>query len=300
MSPRHPHHKQSTTFAKRRRNRIILICGLVVLNLVVWSFSSVSFFSLNALNIDNVQVSGVDPSLVPVLQAAVLDSIQGNYLGLFSRSNTLIYSRSHVLDAVKRTTPDVSSVEIYRIGGETIGIDIKEKDAAAIACMGYPDFSGGNLGIDADEDCYFADSTGLIYKKATSTTGDIYPRYYVPTLNTNAGSTMDALGSYATSTPEFMQLQKMYFESQKYGMKVDAISIKDAGEYEMYIESPELSIDAESSVTVVYFNNQRPLLDELANLVSFWSTMRSKSKLRTATTTFDYIDVRYGANVFYK
>jgi hypothetical protein len=38
----------------------------------------------------------------------------------------------------------------------------------------------------------------------------------------------------------------------------------------------------------------------LANLLSFWTTMNSPSRTKAATTTFDYIDVRYGANVFYK
>ena len=61
------------------------------------------------------------------------------------------------------------------------------------------------------------------------------------------------------------------------------------------------STNASSTDTVViYFNGKSKFTDELINLISFWKHATESAKSTHTTVSFDYIDVRYGANVVFK
>lgn len=245
--------------------------------------------------------------MVLKLQAAVLQSLEGNILGLFPRSSIFLYPQKAIVNDIKMMEPSANLVKVNNVGGTTLQVSITEKDPAAIVCSEYPDFSGIDVPEGNDASCYYADSSGLIFKKAPTITGNAYHRFYVPTLLDNESSTTNMIGMYATSTAEFNLLQKFYTEVTNGGIVADGILIKDNGEYELYIENvvqnvaPEsYDANANTRVAVVYFNNARALNESLANLLSFWTTMKNSPKIKSASNNFDYIDVRYGANVFYK
>jgi hypothetical protein len=245
--------------------------------------------------------------MVLKLQAAVFQSLEGNILGLFPRSSVFLYPQKAIVNDIKLMDPGVNLVKFNNALGTTLQVSITEKDPAAIVCSEYPDFSGTDIQEGNDASCYYADSNGLIFKKAPTITGNTYHRYYIPTLLSSESSTTNMIGMYATSTAEFNLLQKFYTDVVNGGIVADGILIKDNGEYELYIENVVKNIAPESydanantRVAVVYFNNARAFNESLANLLSFWSTMKNSPKIKSASTNFDYIDVRYGANVFYK
>ena len=62
----------------------------------------------------------------------------------------------------------------------------------------------------------------------------------------------------------------------------------------MYILNPD------KSIAIVYLNDSRSLSDELSNLLSFWTYMVVNPRVTKTPPSFDYIDVRYGTNVFYR
>ena len=68
--------------------------------------------------------------------------------------------------------------------------------------------------------------------------------------------------------------------------------VKPDGEYELYIDNQSDGDTESAPVTVVYFNDRRPLEEEFANLVSFWKGMLAKAKSKQSPMKFDYIDVR--------
>ncbi len=302
MSPRHPHHKQSTSFSKRRRNRVVLICGLFVICILSYGFSTVRLTSLPGLNIDTININGVDKGTMSKLTASVFAAIQGKYLGLYPRSSVLIYPEATIIHNIKTLDPSANSVVVSHVGGTTLEVSIKENPPAAIVCTDYPDFSDGEATSTPEEDCYYADANANIFRKAPTISGTTVHKYYVPSLTMSGTSTGEngLLGQRATSTAEFKALQDFYTGAVKSGIIVNSIMIKDGGEFEMYINNPSKNDRNDSDIAVVYFNDDRPLADELANLASFWSSIIHKSTNRNSSTTFDYLDVRYGANVFYK
>ena len=98
----------------------------------------------------------------------------------------------------------------------------------------------------------------------------------------------DFTGALATSTSEFTGLENFYDGALATGISVDGILIKDAGEYELYASS-----------TVIYFNDKEDLSNEITNLSAFWRHMTTPNNTKKPVI-FDYIDLRYGPNVFYK
>ncbi|MEI8327641.1 MAG: hypothetical protein WCG02_00700 [Candidatus Taylorbacteria bacterium] len=295
MSTRRIRH-QSESFMRRRKSRAILLVTLMVVCLASWTFSFVRFVSLDALNIGEVNISGVDASLVPGLQSAALESLRGDILGVIPKSNILFYSKTTVMNTLRAMSPEIGSMTVSRHGGKAIDIHVTEKTSVAIVCTEYPDFASTTAGFGNDDgNCYYADSSGYLFKHAPTISGIPLHRYYAPLLIDSGSSTVQLVGKYATSKAEFAGLERFYSDVLKSGIIAQAILVKDAGEYELYVLDP-----SGDNVVVVYINNSRSFDDQFANLASFWSNMMSKADTKSQISTLDYIDVRYGANVFYK
>ncbi len=275
---------QSHSFTRKRRKKFYWTLALVILIIASW-LSALSFLTrLSAFAIDDVKVFGADADITPALQRAAEQTLNGSYLGLFHRYSTLIYPKSGIIAAVKAASPRVLNVNVNRAGLHGIVITVSQKVPAAIVCATLPDFDGNRLVFDQDSGCYDVDASGLIFQSAHSFDGDgtssssgvyslPYNVYYAPDLVNN-------IGSYATSTDEFSALQSFMAGAISAGIPVQAILMKDDGEYELY-----------ASTTVIYFNDVAGISHELLNLTVFWPHMHS---------TFDYVDLRYGDNVVYK
>ena len=272
---------------------------MVVVSLFTWVFSFVRIASLGVFSLDDVKVTGISDGIISSMQASALMSLEGKYMGILPKSSKFFYPKDEILYNLQKISPEVETVSVVKAGGNVLDITVKSKTPVAIVCSGYPDFSEIKDISLIEADCYYIDAHGYIFKKAPLLTGNVYHRYYIPSLFDNGSSTESIIGKYASSTEEFFGLQKFYNDVVKSGIIADAILVKGAGEYELYAENQASSSEF-NNVTVIYFNDDRPLDDELANLVSFWKNMTNKLKNKSATTTFDYIDVRYGANIFYK
>ena len=269
----------------------VLIIAIVILAggafTLSW-LSKVSFF-----RIDSVRIEGADPDIATSLRTAAESAISGSYFGLFSKANSLIYPRGAVVRAVKEASGRIEDVVTSLNDMHQISITVTEKTPSALVCPNFPnmDSSPDSLG---DGDCFFVDKAGLIYAVAPDLSSGVYNRYYTPDISGTATSTSSPIGSYATSTEGFVRLQAFYNGAQSAGLEVESVLIKDKGEYEMYILNPD------KSIAIIYFNESRPLTDELSNLLSFWNYMVTDTHGAKNPPSFDYMDVRYGTNVFYR
>jgi hypothetical protein len=273
-------HLQSKSFTKKKRARFWWTLALVVI-VIVTLISTVSLLShLNALTIDDVKIFGAESDITDQLHSASERALSGSYLGIFSRSSTLMYPSSDIISAVKSASVRVDNVKVSRSGLHGLVVSVSEKVPSAVVCATLPDFQNNSFIFDDQSSCYFADDSGMLFERALAIPQSIYDLYYVPDMYDSTASSTDLSGSYATSTPEFVALQSFYDNAKSLGIAPDAILIKDGGEYEMYASS-----------MVVYFNDLRSISDESSNLSAFWKTVKGP---------FDYIDLRYGSNVFYK
>ncbi len=300
--------RQSKSFNKRRTYRTVIISALVVICASTWLFSIVRFSQLRALSISSVSVYGADADIVGSLRASAYDAIQGDYLGLFSKSNTLFYPAESIKSAVALASPRVGSVEVKRDGAHALAVTVSQKVPAAIICSGLPDFTGNILSSDVSDSCYFADSTGYIFERAPAVRGQVYHRYYMPDLGDAASTTAGLIGARATTTSAFALLEKAYKAAAAASIQPEAMLVKSGGEYELYARNPTAPAVASTSsassgdadTVVVYLNESRPLLSEISDLALFWSNMDQSYRRKGQKIMFDYIDVRFGPNVFYR
>ena len=295
---RHTPH-QSKTFAHKRRNRLVWIVILSLVSITALTFACTKFFSLPAFEITSVRVFGADTDISATLQSAAEDVMNGSYVGLFDRSNAFIYPKNSIVSTLITLSPRIATVSVHRDGWNSLIITVSQKTPSALVCASLPDWSEGTAATDSLNQCYFTDDTGFMFQQAPAFSGHIYNRYFIPFASD--ATTSDILaGTYATSTPEFRGLQNLYEGMKSLGLNPEGILVKDSGEYELYVDQiyKDQKGDTQTDIFVVYFNDKRSFVDELQNFGSFWTA--KVSNVHVTHPHFEYIDVRYGSNVFYK
>jgi hypothetical protein len=314
--PRFTSH-QSKKFVEKRQTRTIASVAMTAFCIAVWLFSAVRLTHLNALTIDSVEIRGADKEIEDSIRAAAMEAINGSCLGLFPRSNVIIYPSSRIREAVENSAARIADVKVRDDNARTLSIEVSQKEPAAIICAGFPTFgatesagtggvgvSGGDANNADSDNCFFADSDGLIIKNAPQISGNVFKKYFIPNLAESASSTL--VGTYATSTAKFRQLQNFYSELEIASLNPAAILIKSGGEYELYIHNQSSSTalansgTADSDLAVIYFNDHRSFKEQLSNLIAFWNKMNVNARTTGKKLPFEYIDIRYGSNIFYR
>ncbi len=293
---------QSKSFTRTRHTRLLLICGVSIVLICIVVFGIVKSINANVFHIDTVQIFGADEDTVSSLHTIADQTLDGSYMGLFSHRSSLIYPHDSLVAAIISTSTRILQVTIRRDGWHSLIISVNNKVPVAIACTTLPDWDGDTLNTDSDS-CYLTDHTGYMFKKSASMSGQIYNRYYVPdVLDLSTSTDIDGLGYMATSTTEFMSLQNLYESIKSAEMDPQALLIKAGGEYELYIhqKGPSTGTTSTNNMAVIYFNNARPFDVQLSNLLSFWGRMSSDSAIKKVHARFEYLDIRYGSNVFYR
>ncbi|MGC9605610.1 MAG: hypothetical protein ABSF56_02545 [Minisyncoccia bacterium] len=287
---------QSRPFNERRRRRVVLGYAAAITAAVSFLFVSSRLSFLPALSIETVEVYGADASITPAMETAAYGAIQGSYLGLFSKSNALIYPGSAVAAAVASLSPKVETVSVELSGMRSLAVSVSEKAPAAVVCADLPNWDE-NGALLPESGCYFADEDGLIFDQAPEDAGDLYNRYYVPGLS---GSDR-VIGLFATSTAEFKSLQGFMDSVKAAGIRTEAMLMEDGGEYELYAHNPPAvsTTSSEGSVVVIHFNDAAGLRTERDNLVLFWSSMTDKAKAAGAAPEWSDIKLQYPPNIDY-
>jgi hypothetical protein len=276
---------QSHSFAKKQRLKKWAIAVLIVIIIATFIISLSEIAHARFLTIQDVNVYGADEAIVSAVHNAVIQELNGNYLRIFPRSNSLIYPKKDIIAKIKKSFPRVLNVTVGRDGFTHLKITVSEKTPKAVVCAMLPDFEGSQLIFGDSDPCYYADQNGYLFERSLPIVDHSYVVYFAPNIHVT-GSTSDMVGSFATSTSEFVLLQSMIDAAQGAHIPVDGLLIKDNGEYEMYASS-----------TIIYFNDEEGIASERDNLVTFWKHMTENSN---DEPVFDYIKLQYGSNVFYK
>ncbi|MEK9177899.1 MAG: hypothetical protein AAB777_02130 [Patescibacteria group bacterium] len=283
--------EQSREFINNRRKRIIWGCALGVAVAVSWLFVASNLTHLAVFDIQAINIKGADSNINNALEAAVFQAIQGNYFGLFSKSNSFIYPKKAIRQSLENSDTRVNNVIVSRNGLHSLDITVNEKTPAAVFCVNLPNWDGTLLSFDSLDSCYLVDGTGLAFMNASTSHIGIN-RYYMPNI---ANNTLSAgiIGIRVASTTAFRALQSFYNSARNYGIDVRALLVKGAGEYELYAGT-------DSGVIVVYFNEINGLDNELTALISFWNDVSQKTNGKNGKMKLDSIDLRYGSNIFYR
>ena len=273
---------QSPKVAQKKRKKLIITTFLSTFCVIIFIIFLVLLLRTDFLQISSIKVIGSKTIDISSIEQEALTSMNGYYLGLIPETSTFFYPRSKIEKILSDSFNKIDSLEIGHSGISGLEINIKEKDTAALVCDGFHDDS------DSDQKCYSVDKDGFVFEQSPVFSDGVYPKYYV-----DMGENKEVIGTYFIDTEQFKKFQKFIKNIQDAHISTTGLLIGENDQYELYIKNKDLS-DA-----VVYFDNRIPLEKTATNLILFLNDEMMKKNTATSTQNFDYINLRFGNNIFY-
>lgn len=274
---------QSKKFNTHKQVRTYLSGFVVVASAFIFLFLISKVTYISALNIKNIAVNGIGEEIGGHIRTEANRILSGSYLGLFSRSNVFLYPHDRLVANIESSLPEVLSLRISRKGFSGLNIDVVPKNPSARVCTSLPEFTDDHE-LKIEGGCYLVDWSGQIFDIANASSSVPKNLYFIPRIVENVTNVSSLILSNVASTSEFMALQSFYEGARGGGLDPQFVLVKENGEYEMFAND-----------VIIYFNNLRPVEEQLNNLISFWKNSKNRP-----SQDLEYIDVRYGSNVFYR
>jgi len=260
---------------KRRREKAAKIAAAIFAAFLL--FLVAAFLSnLPSVRIASVEIEGVSAIPNEGLNQVISEELDGKYLGLFSKSNILLYPRKELLAKVESAFKRIKSADFHMKNLTTVILSVEERKPAGFWCH--------SRGSDPlfSKNCYFLDESGFIFAPAPDFFGTTYLKFYGAVLGEPVGKNF--------LTPEsFGQINLFLSKLSLFKVKPIELSVSGDGDYEIAIEGGGRIIVNPAKDLAVALENLRVLL-----------TQSELSKNQDFPLALDYIDLRYGNKVFYK
>jgi len=276
---------------KKRRSRLRLRVFLWLLAGILFIVGLSYLSKLPAMRIEHVVISGNSTLDTGDLLHAVQDELFGNYFGLFSKQNGLIYPKekiqAHLLDTFKR----LEGATITLSDLHTLYVAVSERDARYLWCGHDFDETAGE---SSSVQCYYLDANGYIFSEAPYFSGNAFFKFYGTGLFNRS---ISPIGQEFLSRDDFSKLLAFRDRIQSFGLTPYGILLEPNGEYALYIAP--LSSDRMIHTKIMF--NQKNDLDTIAdNLATALATEPFASDFKKKFDTLLYIDLRFTNKVYYK
>lgn len=266
---------------QKKRKKIIITTVLIFSCIIFILIFAILFFRLSFFQIKTINVIGAKNLNQKELEEKALSVLNGNLLYFLPRTSRFFYSKDNINKALTEEYKDIDAMNIKSSGLSAININIVERLPNALVCSGFQE-------EDENDSCFYSDNNGYIYSQAPKISEGVYSIYFL-----NSDSDSFKIGSNFIDPAKFKELQKFYQDVNTSGIKPSGILINNDDSYELYVKNKD------SSNAVVYFDNRIPFEKTSSNLIVFWQNAMNK-KLGTSTIPiFDYINLRFGNNIFY-
>lgn len=270
------HREEYIQRKKTTRNIRVAVFVFVVLTLV--SLSSFVAHRHN-IRIQKVQLTGGVLVTTDDVQKVVDSVLSGKYFFIYPKNNSFIYPHDELVTELKRNLQRIDSVSVNVENFHSLTVDITERKPSALWC----DNSNPDM-----EKCYFMDDTSTVFADAPVFSGDAYFKYYGPLSTTTPDGT--TLGSrYMASSTEFAEISTFVSDVLGAGLRPQYLLQKGGGEYSLVVYNGGQ----------IYFDTREPLSQVTQNLQILLKSDAYR-KAVSATSTLDYIDLRFGNKVYYK
>ncbi len=206
----------SNRAVKKRRRKKILKTTFVVFIAGGFVGGLAWLSQANFLTIERINVNGAGETLERNVLLLVEGKLEERWLGVFPRSNMLLFSKDLVEKEIIETYTRIKHVEIKRKGFSRLEIVIEERNPTALWC---------DAGIIDVGNCYFVDESGYIFKRAPYFSDHIYYELYggplsveemkavledssfISVSSTTASSTQEDVENINTSLQSFLGIQ---------------------------------------------------------------------------------------------
>ena len=273
---------RSTKRRNLQNKRTFRLCLAFVFAIASIGVAIVLFFNSHSTRISNILIKGGNGSLDEQVQSIIGKSIAGDYFWFIPKDSAFFFPSRILSKSIPDEFPMIAKISFTRKGLTVVSATIKEREPYAIACD------------DSDQNnCYYADSNGIIFQTASSTMGTfIVYNIFLPS-NTNPmgidfldGGRLQAMGSFVGG------LSRLGFEDKD-------ITVSTSTDYDLSLVSTRL-ISSSTPVMHLFINENRPLGDTLTDFSAFWQEFSSKATDTSMLYGLSSVDMRYGDNIIYK
>ncbi|MES3031313.1 MAG: hypothetical protein V4697_02770 [Patescibacteria group bacterium] len=275
---------QSKKVLERRRKKRILTYSIFSVAGISVIVAFVLLFRAPFLRISKVVVEGAVTIDKTEVEERTHETLAGVYLGVFPKAGTLFLSKAKIKEMVLESFKEVEKVAVSRKGLSGLAIKIEERKPSVLVCPGFHEKDV----LETEEKCFFADDEGYVFAPAPEFSSGVYVRYYI-----RSDEGVDPVGKNFVDTGRFKEFQAFVKSLTLRGISVLGMLVGEDGMYELYIKNRDLS------EAIIYFDDRSSLEKTSSNLTAFWDSAQNK-KLGTSTTPiFEYINLRFGNNIFY-
>ena len=273
-----------------KRNRKVGQIRLVLLFIILFVciIGALSYFSsYSKLIISNVVITGNNIIDSKELEKKVDENITGRYVGLFDKTNFLIYPKSKIYNTLIIDFPRIETLSIKRDGLNTIHISITERAGSFLYCgIGLPEKTE-----DIGENCYFVNNDGLVFDKAPYFSGDIYFKYYTEMKIVDG----KILGSNIFEENHFHEIVRFVDGVISLGFKPIYMVKGSDNIYSLYLKSTNDKLNPK-----IIFKEDNDLVMILDNLKTAMVEKEFANEINSKYDTLSYVDLRFKNKVLYK
>jgi hypothetical protein len=267
-----------------KRLRLIILFSILSISIVF----GISYFSSYPLIVINkIVTTGNSIINGQEIESRINDKLSGRYIGLFSRSNFLIYPEKNIYNDLLVNFPRIESLSIKREGLNTLHVSLTERAGSFLYCgTAIPEKKE-----DIGENCYFVNNDGYIFDKAPYFSGDVYFKYYTAI----KGDILYPLGSQMFPVDRFHDLIRFTDGVIALGFKPIYLTIDTNGTYSLYLKS----VNNNPSPKIIFKedNNLSVILD---NFITAMNKKEFANEINSKYDTLSYIDLRFKNKVLYK
>lgn len=273
--------KSSTKIRRRKIERLLAVCSLVI---VVLIDISIILSRLDNLQIKKVDISGNKDVSALTLFDEVKNLLSGRYLGFYPRSNFLIYPKGEIIKRIS-SFPNVESLNIA-VSSKTLYLVVKEREPKYLWC--------GDFDTSEYKRCFYVDSGGYSYGLAPDFSSHIFFEFYGGDKRGGySGKTILPAEQFSNVVLLADYLKKLVGEFISPSAELYGANLKQNGDVDFLVEDRKALWIIKTTIS----SEPSLIAQKMEKAISspvFQKELEEKKNLLA------YIDLRFGKKVFYK
>ncbi len=224
------------------------------------------------LTISSIVVSGNSVIQSSEVESVVKSELEGNYFHLFSKANITLYPKSKIKTAITEKFSRIQSFTVTTKSLTSIAITIVERKPESLWCKNR----------EVNRECFFTDSTGLIFDSAPKFSPDVYFEY-------TGGVPGEPIGARYGTEASFTKLKSVVAGIRSLDLEPVSVDSISDNSYAVYLKRGG----------VLYISLQDESEKIISNLESVLSDP-TLSIFQNGALTVSSLDLRYGNKVIVK
>lgn len=278
---------QQKTRREKKRFKKKFFIYLFSIFIIIWAF----IYAMNHpyLRLGGLRINGQKTLIQSDIESSVRRNIDTKILGIIPRDNMFFFRNSFLESYLKKEFPKINNIEVSVDDAEDIIITICERSAHSLWCLNK------EFEFEFNEECYFADETGLLYARAPYFSGNIYLKLFIlPEENKQ-----DYIGTFIKDTEGFILLFNFLDQiEQNHSLRIDRVYFNEFNDVKITIARLEDTLYPDKKVYIHY--NQSDSYEKILRDIGITLNFKEfREEFAKRSERLESIDVRFDGRIFY-